>query len=114
MSIIANNPSKAIEGRPFTLLPAARIVCEFLMKNRNYWLLFVSVQAAGTLLSLLTKSLPNSVSLVSSLLLLLPGDLVASIAGKISPYLFFPLVFVINAGAWLLVKKILPNPGSPS
>jgi len=80
------------------------------MNNRNYWFLFVAVQAAGAVLSLFTKNHPHSFSLVASLLLLLPGDLIASIAGKISPYLFFPLVFVINAGAWLLVKKILPHP----
>jgi hypothetical protein len=79
------------------------------MNSRNYWLLFVAVQAAGSLLSVLTKSHPNSISLVASLLLLLPGDLIASIAGKISPYFFYPLTFVINAVAWLLVKKILPH-----
>lgn len=80
------------------------------MNNRNYWLLFVAVQAAGGLLSFLTKSHPNSVSLVASLLLLLPGDLIASIGGKLSPYFFYPLAFVINAGAWLFVRKILPHP----
>jgi hypothetical protein len=80
------------------------------MNNRNYWLLFVAVQAAGGILSLLTKSHPNSLSLVASLLLLLPGDLIASIGGKLSPYFFYPLAFVINAGVWLFVKKILPHP----
>lgn len=80
------------------------------MNNRNYWLLFVAVQAVGALLSLITKSHPNSVSLVASLALLLPGDFIASIAGKLGPYVFFPLVFAINASTWFLVKKILPNP----
>ena len=80
------------------------------MNRGNYWLLFIAVQAAGAFLSLLTKSHPNSVSLVASLLLLLPGDLIASLGGKISPYVFYPLAFAINAGSWLLVKKILPLP----
>lgn len=80
------------------------------MNSRNYWLLFGAVQAAGALLPLLSKGHSNSISLVASLLLLVPGDLIASIAGKLSPYLFYPLVFAINAGAWLLVKKILPHP----
>ncbi|HET8964851.1 MAG TPA: hypothetical protein VFN20_01460 [Candidatus Acidoferrum sp.] len=61
-------------------------------------------------MSFLAKSHPNSVSLVASLLLLLPGDLIASIGGKLSPYFFYPLAFVINAGAWLFVRKILPHP----
>ena len=80
------------------------------MSNRNYWLLFVAVQAIGTMLSLLTKAHPNSISLVAGLALLLPGDFIASLAGKLGPYVFFPLVFAVNAGAWFLVKKILPNP----
>lgn len=77
------------------------------MNNRSYWLLFAAVQAAGALFSFLTKSHPNAISLVASLLLLLPGDLIASIAGKISPYIFYPLTFLLNAGAWFLVKRIL-------
>ena len=59
------------------------------MKNRNYWLLFVAGQAAGALLSLLARSYPNSISLVASLLLLLPGDLIALIAGKSAPTFSF-------------------------
>jgi hypothetical protein len=44
------------------------------------------------------------------LLSLLPGDLIASIGGKLRPHFFYPLAFVINAGAWLFVRKILPHP----
>ena len=77
------------------------------MSNRNYWLLFAAVQAAGAALPLLAKSHP---ALVAGLVLLLPGDLIASIAGKLNPYVFYPAVLLINAGAWWLVKKIIPNP----
>lgn len=81
------------------------------MINRNYWLLFIAVQAAGAALPLLSKAHP---SVIAGLVLLLPGDLIASVAGKISPYAFYPLVFLINAGVWWLIKKILPAPDSAS
>jgi hypothetical protein len=76
------------------------------MNNRNYWLLFAAVQAVGAVIPLLSKAHP---SVIAGLVLLLPGDLIASVGGKLSPYLFYPLVFLINAGVWWLVKKILPS-----
>lgn len=82
------------------------------MRNKNYWLLFAAVQVVGAAIALLSKGHPNTVSLVTSLVLLLPGDLVASVFGKISPYVFYPAVFLINAGVWFSVKKILPVPQS--
>lgn len=79
------------------------------MPNKTYWLLFAAVQVVGTAIALLSLGHPNSVSLITSLLLLLPGDLIASVFGKISPYVFYPVVFLINAGVWFLIKKIVPG-----
>jgi len=80
------------------------------MNSKTYWLLFTAVQIVGTAIALLAKGRPNFASLVSSFVLLLPGDLLASIFGKLSPYVFYPSVFLINAGAWFLIKKMLPRP----
>jgi len=82
------------------------------MRNTNYWLLFAAVQIIGAAIALLSKGHPNSLSLMTSLVLLLPGDLIASVFGKISPYVFYPAAFLINAGVWFLVRKILPGPAA--
>ncbi len=80
------------------------------MDSKTYWLTFAAVQVVGAAIALLSLAHPNSVSLVTSLVLLLPGDLIASVFGKISPYVFYPSVFLINGGVWFLLKKILPGP----
>ena len=82
------------------------------MSNKAFWLTFAAVQLVGALIALLPKGHPNSVSLAVSLVLLLPGDLVASVFGKISPYVFYPAVFLVNGGIWFLVRKLLPAPES--
>ena len=80
------------------------------MTKRNYWFLFVAVQAVGATLPKFANVHSNIVPLVGGLLLLLPGDLLASVAGKINPFVFYPAVFLINGGAWFLLRKILlPN-----
>jgi len=76
--------------------------------KRSYWVLFALVQAVGVILPLL--KLPTRIPLFAGLLMLLPGDLLASVAGKISPFAFYPLVFLVNAGVWLVVRKMfLPD-----
>jgi hypothetical protein len=76
--------------------------------KRSYWVLFALVQAVGVFLPLL--KLPTRLPLFAGLLLLLPGDLLASVAGKISPFVFYPVVFLVNAGVWLVARKIfLPD-----
>ena len=75
------------------------------MSKRNYWLLFLCVQTAGALLPLLAHSMKPLMYV--GLLLLIPGDLLASVAGKISPFVFYPAVFLINAAAWFLMRKML-------
>jgi len=77
------------------------------MPTKTYWLLFAAVQVVGAAIALLSLGHPNYVSLIASLLLLLPGDLIASAFGKISPNVFYPVVFLINAGVWFLLKKIV-------
>lgn len=79
------------------------------MPNKTFWLIFAAVQLVGAAIALLSNGHPNSVSLVTSLVLLLPGDLVASVFGKISPYVFYPAVFLVNGGVWLLIKKLIPS-----
>ena len=76
------------------------------MTKRNYWLLFVAVQLAGAILPKLAGA-HSKIPVLAGLLLLIPGDLLASLAGKISPFLFYPAVLLINAGAWFLLRKIL-------
>jgi hypothetical protein len=80
------------------------------MANKAFWPTFAAVQLIGASIALLSKGHPNSVSLLASLVLLLPGDLVASIFGKISPYVFYPAVFLVNGGVWFLIKKLIPDP----
>ncbi len=79
------------------------------MSKKGYWALFVVVQAAGAVLPVL--KLPTRVPLLAGLLLLLPGDLLASVAGKINPFVFYPVVFFVNAGVWagvwFVVRKML-------
>jgi len=79
------------------------------MPNKTFWLVFAAVQLVGAAIALLSKGHASSVSLVVSLLLLLPGDLVASVFGKISPFVFYPAVFVVNGGVWFLIKKLIPS-----
>jgi hypothetical protein len=74
---------------------------------RVYWLLFAVVQAVGAIL----PKLPNvgsKILLFAGLLLLFPGDFLASVfSGKLSLYIFYPAVFLINAGAWFILRKML-------
>lgn len=74
------------------------------MLKRNYWLVFVLVQSVGALLPLLAHALKPL--LYVGLLLLIPGDLLASVAGKVSPYVFYPAVFLINGAAWWGIRKM--------
>lgn len=82
------------------------------MSKRNYWVLFVVVQIAGAALPLLAHSFKPLVYL--GLLLLVPGDLLASLGGKLSPFFFYPAAFVINAAAWFFLRKILLPDTIPS
>ena len=79
------------------------------MSKRNYWLLFAVVQIVGAVLPLLAHS--PGVLTYTGLILLIPGDLLASIfLGKVNHFVFYPVVFAINAGAWWLVYKMrIPN-----
>ena len=79
------------------------------MQNKTFWFIFAAVQLVGAAIALLSKGHPNSVSLIASLVLLLPGDLVASVFGKISPYVFYPAVFLVNGAVWFLIKKLIPS-----
>ena len=79
------------------------------MPPKTFWLIFAAVQLGGAAIALLPKGNPHSVALVASLVLLLPGDLVASVFGKISPYVFYPAVFLVNAGVWFLARKLFPS-----
>jgi hypothetical protein len=80
------------------------------MAHKTFWLTFAAVQLVGAAIALLSKGHPHSVSLVASLVLLLPGDLVASVFGKISPYVFYPAVFLVNGGVWFLIRKLFSGP----
>jgi len=74
--------------------------------KRNYWLIFVAIQVGGTLLALLGHS--GKRLLYVGLILLLPGDLLASIfSGAMNPFLFYPMVVLMNAAVWFLVRKML-------
>ena len=78
------------------------------MTKRTYWLVFATIQFAGALLPLLAHSFKPL--LYVGLFLLIPGALLASIAGTLSPFVFYPAVFLINAGVWAAVRKmVLPD-----
>jgi hypothetical protein len=65
------------------------------------------MQAIGATLPKFANVHSNLFPLFAGLLLLLPGDLLASVAGKINPFVFYPAVFLINASAWFILRKIL-------
>ena len=81
---------------------------KILVSKRAYWLLFVAVQTAGAILPKLANVHSQKFPLLAALLLLFPGDLFASLfSGKMNPYIFYPVVFLINAGAWFILRKML-------
>ncbi len=78
------------------------------MSNRAYWLLFVAVQTVGAILPKFANVHSNIVPLIAGLVLLFPGDLLASIfSGKMNPLIFYPAVLLINFGAWYVLRKML-------
>jgi hypothetical protein len=80
------------------------------MSKTNDWLLFAAVQIVGAALPLLAKTHPSAALTYAGLFLLLPGDLIVSVAGTLNPFIFYPAVFLINAGVWVGVKKMMmPN-----
>ena len=80
--------------------------------NSRYWIVFAVVQIAGALLPLAKAY--SQIPVYAGVALLLPGDLIASVAGKISPFIFYPLVFLINAAVWFMFRKMLMPDTVPS
>ena len=75
--------------------------------NRNFWLLFASVQTAGAILLHFETLHMNIAAILLGALLLLPGCVVEYVSTpNVNPWLQIGLVILINAAAWYGLRRI--------